>query len=77
MAASAVSFEEKLALVVKVGEVSWNGEVFTFCPRTNDGYKMLSLKKGWQRTNSNIVSLIDFAFARIVSVDQKKVGVTM
>lgn len=72
MSSSVVSFEEKLALVAKVGEISWDGQNFRLLPNTNEGYRMLSLRKGYVRTNQSVVGLIDGAFAHMVSVKQEK-----
>jgi len=68
MASSIVSFEEKLASVLKMCDLSFNGKRFTLTPRTNEGFKILQLKKGWHYTNDNIEKLVDNAFSKQVSV---------
>lgn len=67
MSSSVVSFEEKLASVVKMAAIEFDGEKFTLTPRTNEGYKILQLRKGYHYINDNIVSLVDNAFKKQVS----------
>ena len=69
MSSSVVSFEEKLASVIKMAELDFNGKQFTLTPRTNEGYKIMQIRKGWHYCNDNIVKLIDNAFAKQVSVN--------
>lgn len=71
MSSSIISFEEKLAAVLKLGVLDYDGNIFDFTPRSNEGYKIIGLKKGWCRTNTSIVALVDNVFTTLCSTTQK------